>query len=105
MKRNRRIYKDGGHHERDARVYALALAIFLLASVRSRVFTTFRARRRGNGSPPAPYNFTRRVLGYAGQLFLHGRCIRLTRIATPSMRRFSTRPERRSPRNSYPPER
>jgi hypothetical protein len=68
------------------------------------VFTTFRARRCGNGSPPPPYNFTRRVLGYSGQLLLRKRCIRLTRTATPSMRRFSTRPERRSPRNSYPPD-
>jgi hypothetical protein len=53
-------------------------------------------RRRGNGSPPTPYNFTRRVLGYAGQLLLHRMVYpqaSRTRTATSSMRRFSTRSE------------
>ena len=27
--------------------------------------------RRGNGSPPAPYNFTRRVLGYSGYSYFY----------------------------------
>ena len=28
-------------------------------------------RRRGKGSPPAPYNFTRRVLGYSGYSYFY----------------------------------
>jgi len=28
-------------------------------------------RRRGNGSPPAPYNFTRRDLGYSGYSYFY----------------------------------
>ena len=28
-------------------------------------------RRRGNGSPPAPYNFTCRVLGYSGYRYFY----------------------------------
>ena len=64
-------------------------------------------RRRGNGSPPAPYNFTRRVLGYSGcyfytewfirkplgqeqQLLLCGASVHILEI--------------QSPRNSYPPD-
>ena len=27
--------------------------------------------RRGNGSPPAPYNFTRHVLGYSGYSYFY----------------------------------